>query len=125
MESQNIPSDDDLYRRTTPAMYDSKTEKFGPGAYELRRKIKEEAYSVEWEKFSNPEKASVSKGKKYLVAGLYARIPRSQQLQVNHTPSLSNDAHSSIEGERLKDPKTEYEIALILAEESRPLITAN
>lgn len=122
MTPENIPSDDELFRRTLPYLYNKRTRQFAPGAYTLRRDMGETYLSVDWEKFSTPEKSSISNKKKYCVAGLYARVPRGEGLQVNHSPSKRNKAHSAIAGEKLLDLETEYDVSLKLAEKSRPRV---
>ena len=116
-----IPDNDDLYRRVLPLQFNPKKGKFTAPSFMLRND--ENGLSVNWERYSTPEESAicpVKPGKKYYVGGLYAKIPRNEQLEVNHEPTRNNKSHSLIIGKRLIESK--YEVAEVLAENCRPLI---
>lgn len=130
-QSEYIPNDDDLYRRALPIQYNKTTGKFTTAAFTLRKKEIRRGLglSVNWSEYSTPEETSVDPnpnygGRKLFVGAIKAKIPREQDLEVAHTPSRSNPAHSSIRGQRLIDSPSRFLVADILAENCRPLITS-
>lgn len=129
-QSERIPDDHDLYRRALPQQYNKTTGKFAAAVFTLRKKDEPlKALSVDWSKYTTPEKACVDPnpnygGRRLFVGALKAKIPREQDLEVVHTPSRSNPAHSSIRGQKLIDSHSRLLVADILAEKCRPLITS-
>jgi len=120
-----IPDGDDLYRRAFPNQYNRKTGRFSLAVFLLRKGERE--LSVDWSEYITAEEASVDpnpnySGRKFYVGALYAKVPRHQELEVIHAPAQKNRAHSLITGQRLINSK--YEVADILAENCRPLITS-
>lgn len=126
-QSECIPDDHDLYRRALPKQYNKTTGKFTTAAFTLRKKEEsKKALSVDWSEYTTPEKACVDPnphygGRRLFLGAIKAKIPRDQDLEVVHTPSRSNPAHSLIRGQKLID--SPLLIADILAENCRPLIT--
>jgi len=128
-QSECIPNDDDLYRRALPIQCDKRTGKFTTAAFTLRKKEIRRGLglSVNWSEYSTPEETSVDPnpnygGRKLFVGAIKAKIPREQDLEVLHTPSQSNPAHSSIRGQGLVDSHSRLLVADILAENCRTLI---
>ena len=119
-----IPDEDDLYRRVPKDQYNEKTGKISSGAFMLREDKNEKALSFNWSKYSTPEESSMCPitANRYYLGALYAKVPRDEQLEVVHAPSKKNRAHSRITGQRLIE--SNYEVADILAENCRPLITS-
>ena len=126
-QSEYIPDGHDLYRRALPSQC-SKTGKLTTAAFTLRPKEQPfRALSVDWSNYTTPEEASVDPNPKFggrilFVGEIKARIPREQNLEVVHTPTKSNPAHSSIRGQGLVDSHSRLLIADILAENCRTLI---
>ena len=119
-----IPDGHNLYRRAYPAQYNPKTGRFSTVVFTLRKKEKAlKALSVDWSKYTTPEEACVDPyGRKFYLGALQAKVPREHGLEVVHTPTSGNCAHSSIRGQKLIDSRRLL-IADILAENCRPVIT--
>lgn len=119
---ESIPDDDDLYRRAYPKHYNEKTGRFSLAVFLLRKG--EKGLSVNWSKYSTSEETSLDPKtqKRFYVGALYAKVPRHEELEVVHAPARKNRAYSLITGQRLID--SNYEVADILAENCRPLITS-
>ncbi|MGR3311446.1 MAG: hypothetical protein ACUZ77_11830 [Candidatus Brocadiales bacterium] len=122
IKKEFIPDNDNLYRRVRPRHFDPKTGKISSASFLLRPKDKGRL-SVNWERYSTPEKSAICPrcGEKFLIGGLQAKIPRYEQLEVNHAPSQDDKSHSLISGQRLIE--SNLEVAVELAEKCRPLIT--
>jgi len=126
-QSEFIPDCHDLYRRVLPIQHNRTTGKFVAAAFTLRKKKREKALSVNWSKYITAEETSVDPnplylGRRFYVGALQAKVPRKHGLRVVHTPKEKNDPHSSIKGKKLID--SPFEMAEILAENCRPLITS-
>jgi len=120
-KQEHIPDEDDIYRRIPPSQYNPKTGRFVPPVFKLRPWKNERAASVDWSKYSTPEKTSFDTNTKreYLVGGIYAKVPRSLGLEVIHRPG-KNRAHSLITGTKLIDD--DLETLDTLTQNCRPLI---
>jgi len=123
-QSEYIPDNHDLYRRALPIQCSKTTGRLTTAAFKLRKT--EKKLSVNWSKYTTPEETSVDPNPKFrgrilFVGAIKAKIPREQDLEVLHTPTQTNRAHSSIKGQKLIH--SHLEIADILAENCRTLIT--
>lgn len=117
-----------FFAGSPPQHYDEKRGKFGAAAFKVRE-IDRGKLSVNWCRYATPQETSVDPNKKYkgrrlFVGALKARIPRQQELEVLHAPHVNNPAHSVIKGRRLVDLQSRLEVATILADNCRPLITS-
>lgn len=88
------------------------------------RPEREKALSVNWQKYATAEQTSYDprSRKKYCVSSIMARVPRALKLEVIHTPSKKNRAHSAICGDDLLDDQKKYLIAGDLADACEPII---
>ena len=129
---ENIPDSAQLFRRLTPDIhYKSNVRRIEPAAFMLRRDKKgiplEIGLSADWDQYSTAEKSAYDRntGKKYYVAGLYAQGPRDHGLDVVHSPSRKNQAHSEIRGDSLTISKeSNLKMAAILVELSISRVTS-
>lgn len=124
MKKEDIPDDDFLFRRSSCETFDKKRYRFTAPTFMLRKNKGEKGLSVNWSKYSTPEKTSICPitGKRFYVGKVKAIIPREVDLDVNHTPSKHNKAHCTICGDQLYDDLKAYEIAEYIAEKCIPVI---
>ncbi len=127
-QREQIPDNADLFRRIVPEHYDKSHGKFVAVAFIVRPRDRGKL-SVNWCKYATPKETSVDPnprygGRRLFVGELKARIPRQQELEVLHAPNEGNPAHSVIKGRKLVDPHSRLEVAAILADSCRPLITS-
>ncbi|MEW6008169.1 MAG: hypothetical protein AB1629_00855 [Candidatus Omnitrophota bacterium] len=93
---ENIPDEHKLFRRIHPNQYIREEDRISSAAF---RGKKNYDCSVNWEKYTTPEKA-VRNYHAYHLAALQAKIPRQLEQEVKHTPSRRDRSHSSIIGNK-------------------------
>lgn len=122
-KAEIIPDDNSLFRRALWVLYNPRTRKFTEPAFMIRPG-REKGLSVNWDKYATAEQTSYDRNtkKKYCVGSIMARVPRTLNLEVIHTPSKRNRAHSVICGDDLLDSQKNYQIAGYLADACEPII---
>jgi hypothetical protein len=123
-KAEIIPDDNLLFRRARLNLYNPRTRKFTEPAFMIRPRRGEKGLSVNWEKYATAEQTSYDRKtkKKYCVGSIMARVPRTLNLEVIHTPNKGNRAHSAICGDDLLDSQKNYQIAGYLADACEPII---
>ena len=122
-KAEIIPDDSLLFRRIRRLLFNPKTRKFTEPAFMIRPGI-EKGLSVNWDKYATAEQTSYDRRtkEKYCVGSIVANVPRTLNLDVVHTPSKKNRAHSTICGNDLFDDLKRYQIAGYLADACEPII---
>ena len=110
LHKEEIPDEDYLYRRIHPNHYDPDADKISSAAFKGGPET-----SVDWAKHTTPAK-SIHKHPTHHLASIQAKIPRSKEQKVEHSPSLRNYAHSLIIGKKTTP------IARYLAERSTLIV---
>lgn len=95
-QKEYIPDEDSLYRRIHPDHYVEEEDRVASGAFRGRDDYE---LSVNWDKYTTPEKA-IRKYPRHHLASLQARVPREVNQTVEHTPSHRDRSHSSIIGKK-------------------------
>jgi hypothetical protein len=128
-KQEEIPDDDFLLRRAPYSTFNQKTKKFTASAFALKyvqlkmKRKKVDCFSVNWNKYATPKFTSIDPVYKneYCVGQFKAIVPRKNNLDVCHTPSVENKSHSTIYSNKKLNKEEKFRLQEIIADNCIPI----